>query len=185
MAWTDKEIDTLRTMLAQGETYAMVQRFIPNKTRNACIGKARRLGLDTAPRVVVPKAEPAPRKPAAPKVRKAVPILPVKAKPEYVEGPDAAPSPAYRGSPPILTNMPPIEPEPAGPGILLQDLESHHCRWPVNDGNPFRFCGQRKAPGLLSYCSAHLKMHYRHPNAAEVRKPLVKPKVSAFKFRAG
>lgn len=49
MSWTEDEIATLKRMVAQGDTYSRIQRHIPNKTRNACIGKALRLGLIKGP----------------------------------------------------------------------------------------------------------------------------------------
>ena len=40
--------------------------------------------------------------------------------------------------------------------VLLIDLESHHCRWPVDGG----FCGWQKSFGI-SYCKLH-KIVARH-----------------------
>lgn len=38
--------------------------------------------------------------------------------------------------------------------VTLLDLKSFSCRWPVNDGNPFLFCGERAQPGG-PYCACH------------------------------
>jgi GcrA cell cycle regulator len=38
--------------------------------------------------------------------------------------------------------------------VTLLDLKSTSCRWPVNEGNPFLFCGERAREGG-PYCAHH------------------------------
>lgn len=38
--------------------------------------------------------------------------------------------------------------------VTLLDLKTCSCRWPVNDGNPFLFCGDRAQAGG-PYCATH------------------------------
>jgi len=42
-------------------------------------------------------------------------------------------------------------------GILLDELQPYSCRWPLNDGGPFRFCGCRKLSLKGPYCAEHEK----------------------------
>lgn len=43
--WTFDEMQTLRTMNARGATFREVAAALPGRTRAACIGKARKLGI--------------------------------------------------------------------------------------------------------------------------------------------
>lgn len=45
-------------------------------------------------------------------------------------------------------------------GIPLMMLESHRCKWPVNDGSPFLFCGETKSADV-PYCPFHSTLAYR------------------------
>jgi GcrA cell cycle regulator len=112
-------------------------------TRNAAIGKARRLGLPKRDvgtviaantRRLIEYQASKPKVPPMPRIR-------------LVKG--KAPPPP-----------PPVYTEPRG--ILLIDLEiGVECEWPLNDGGPFRFCGCAVHPGR-PYCTDHAKQSY-HP----------------------
>lgn len=39
-------------------------------------------------------------------------------------------------------------------GILLENLKPHQCKWPINDGGPYLFCGKGREPGS-PYCHEH------------------------------
>ena len=71
MSWTEERIDTLKKMWDSGMTATQIAEELGGVSRNAVIGKAHRLGLQSRPSPVKPneaKAEaaaPAP-KPAAP-----------------------------------------------------------------------------------------------------------------------
>ncbi len=77
MSWTDERIDRLKTMWAEGSTASQIADELGGVSRNAVIGKAHRLGLESRPSPVrageekEKKAKPAPAaaaaKPAAPK----------------------------------------------------------------------------------------------------------------------
>jgi GcrA cell cycle regulator len=54
---------------------------------------------------------------------------------------------------------PPPEPAPEG-GVLLVDLERHHCRWLISEPSEMLFCGAGKEPGF-SYCLLHVKLAYQ------------------------
>lgn len=125
--WNEEKDDILRVSWGQMRTSAIAG-AIGGVTRNAVIGRARRLGLaKQAPgfRRKLRASDPRPPKPAAPVALRYIAVL------------DPIPAP-----------MPPTEPEIALVAGVL-DLEAHHCRWPVGSG----FCGCQKAAG--SYCQTH------------------------------
>ena len=47
MIWTDEQIEILRKGCADGLSYQAISNLIPVFSRNACIGKAKRLGLNS------------------------------------------------------------------------------------------------------------------------------------------
>ncbi|MGC4251284.1 MAG: GcrA family cell cycle regulator, partial [Sphingobium sp.] len=69
MSWTDERIDQLKSMWEKGLTASQIAEELGGVSRNAVIGKAHRLGLQSRPSPV--KANEAPKKAAAP--RKAAP----------------------------------------------------------------------------------------------------------------
>jgi GcrA cell cycle regulator len=56
----------------------------------------------------------------------------------------------------------PAEDIPVEQRKQLQELKSHHCRWPYGDPGKadFFFCGGPKIP-CLSYCAAHARIAFR------------------------
>ncbi len=98
MSWTDERIDTLKTMWEAGQTASQIAEALGGVSRNAVIGKAHRLGLQSRPSPVKPN-EPA----AAP--------APVVAEPApIVAAPEPAPVVAAPPTPPRPVPVP--EPEP-------------------------------------------------------------------------
>ena len=63
MSWTDERIDRLKAMWAEGSTASQIAEDLGGVSRNAVIGKAHRLGLESRPSPV--KASEAKAKPAA------------------------------------------------------------------------------------------------------------------------
>ena len=68
MSWTDERIATLRKLWEDGHPASKIAEQLGGVSRNAVIGKAHRLGLEKRPSPV--KADKAPAKPAAKKVKK-------------------------------------------------------------------------------------------------------------------
>jgi len=108
-------------------------------SRNACIGKARRLELPM-------RASDGPRVPR-PRPAKTLPKKPVRVD---------APIP------------PPAEVEPEPPiGVSIYQLESGVCRWPLGkleDRPPFRYCGH-DTPIEEVYCAEHREISYNRPRS--------------------
>ncbi len=89
MSWTDERIETLKTMWEAGQTASQIAEALGGVSRNAVIGKAHRLDLQSRPSPVKPN------EPAAP--------VAVAAEPE----------PAVAAPPPPPPLAPPARPEPA------------------------------------------------------------------------
>ncbi|HEX8620536.1 MAG TPA: GcrA family cell cycle regulator [Allosphingosinicella sp.] len=66
MSWTDERIDRLKELWTQGMTASQIADELGGVSRNAVIGKAHRLGLQSRPSPVKPNEEPAGAAPAAP-----------------------------------------------------------------------------------------------------------------------
>ncbi|MGP7794558.1 GcrA family cell cycle regulator [Sphingomonas sp. CLY1604] len=98
MSWTDERIDTLKTMWEAGQTASQIAEALGGVSRNAVIGKAHRLGLQSRPSPVKPN-EPAAAAPVAVEPEPA----PVEAAPPP---PVAAPRPAPAPEPePVAVEM--------------------------------------------------------------------------------
>jgi len=95
MSWTDDRIDTLRTMWEKGMTASQIAEALGDVSRNAVIGKAHRLGLQSRPSPVKPNDDSAAAAPAPAPVKKAAPVA---------EAPRPAPAPAPApAAPPAAT----------------------------------------------------------------------------------
>ena len=96
MSWTDERIDQLKSMWTKGMTASQIAEELGGVSRNAVIGKAHRLGLQSRPSPVkASDGEDAPaRKPAAPRVKAAT------AAPAAAPVPKAPPAPAPRAAAP-------------------------------------------------------------------------------------
>ena len=100
MSWTDERIETLRKMWDSGMTATQIAEELGGVSRNAVIGKAHRLGLQSRPSPV--KANEAPKK-AAP-VRKPAPV--------EMEAPKPV-APVHHSTPAPVRMAPPAAPTPA------------------------------------------------------------------------
>ena len=99
MSWTEERIETLRGMWEGGQTASQIAEALGGVSRNAVIGKAHRLGLQSRPSPVKPNdpdkaAAPAAAAPAAP-----VPVpTPVAAPAPVRATPAPEPEPPFRQS---------------------------------------------------------------------------------------
>ncbi len=100
MSWTDERIDQLKTMWEKGMTASQIAEELGGVSRNAVIGKAHRLGLQSRPSPV--KATETPRKKVVAPVKKIV-AAPVRQEPEARP---AAPAPA-----PVAARPAPVDGE--------------------------------------------------------------------------
>ncbi|URD61968.1 GcrA cell cycle regulator [Sphingomonas sp. KRR8] len=134
MSWTDERIDRLKAMWTEGKTASQIAEELGGVSRNAVIGKAHRLGLDSRPSPVKgneEKAEAAPA-PAGPKPTAKLVTEPtrVKERPAIAAALEAAapmpPAPTPAPPPVAATPNAPSKPEPTiqyrsiGPGGFVR-----------------------------------------------------------------
>src|SRR3954471_3187154 len=93
MSWTDERIDTLRKMWEAGQTASQIAEELGGVSRNAVIGKAHRLGL---------QSRPSPVKPNEPDAAKAAAAEPKPAPAPIAREPERAPPPAPVAAAPIV-----------------------------------------------------------------------------------
>lgn len=146
--WTEKQIKDLRELWDQGLSAGQIAARFSGVSRNAIIGKARRLGLSSrknmqirprAKMIAPPKAsvKPLVRDPRRP-VKKADPVKSAEVKRiENRPAPMDMPKPLFKH---------------------LFDLNHNDCRWPVSGEKASTlFCGHPSEPNC-SYCAGHKRM---------------------------
>ena len=99
MSWTDERIEALKTMWEAGRTASQIAEELGGVSRNAVIGKAHRLGLQSRPSPVKPNETPAPEPVVEPVAAAQMPKPVVEASPEPEPEPVVAPEPAPAPSP--------------------------------------------------------------------------------------
>lgn len=173
-AWKPQEDERLRELWRDGQSCSVIGGKI-GRSRNAVIGRVRRLGLSFRgyrPGGIVAKrnAGLVPRKPK----RKPAPAPRLAPKPL---------SPAAQVLKALKRDGMPI-PTPAEtdiPRIAFEDLEAHHCRFIAlpEPAGPFvkQFCGDRAVPGL-SYCRNHAARCFSIPTPRQQSAPLAVVRVS-------
>ena len=156
-SWAPEHSDALREHLALGLSFSEAARRINSKfktdyTRNAAIGRAKRMGLvgpggpKTPPRVVPPPLE-RPYIPATSRSRSTA-LFPFAPEPGKAE--------------PLNLRCVEIEPR----HLSLVELEHGDCRYPYGgdeEGEAITFCGHPRHTGS-SYCTAHFHLS-RNPIA--------------------
>ncbi len=87
MSWTDERIDRLKAMWAEGATASQIAEDLGGVSRNAVIGKAHRLGLESRPSPVRPGEEKSKKAKLAAAATPATAPKPDKAPPGRAEEP--------------------------------------------------------------------------------------------------
>jgi GcrA cell cycle regulator len=160
--WAPEHSVALRDCLSRGMSYgqaasAINARFGTGFTRNAAIGRAKRLGLKTA---TVRKVLPRPKRPAR------WGESPRKLPPKLVR-PDAsvAPAPAPEAVKPVKLRCVGIKPRL----LAFADLELSDCRYPYGgeeEGEVYAFCGHPRIQHS-SYCRPHHALTHGPGTASE------------------
>jgi GcrA cell cycle regulator len=117
MSWTDERIDQLKAMWEKGMTASQIAETLGGVSRNAVIGKAHRLDLQSRPSPVKVVDSDAPKV----ETKKAAPAAAPKAKPAPVamSAPTAAPRPAVAAPAAPL----PVPTQPNAPtGAMLRSI---------------------------------------------------------------
>jgi GcrA cell cycle regulator len=124
MSWTEERIDRLKAMWTKGATASQIADELGGVSRNAVIGKAHRLGLESRPSPVKPgeekekkaKATPAPKAPKPAPAPKATPVAAEPREPA-AEAPRTGFAPA---STPSKLAEPGIQYRSVGPGGFIR-----------------------------------------------------------------
>ena len=154
MSWTDERIEQLRQMWTNGHTASQIAETLGGVSRNAVIGKAHRLGLQSRPSPVKPgesEAEPAPAKAAVEKpapVEKAAAPAPAPAEPR--------PAPAAASS-----SAAPAEPKPDVPAPIVRSIgpggfqrqNPHEQQSPIPPAPPRRLVPAKPSPEIADKTS--------------------------------
>jgi len=154
MSWTDERIDTLKTMWEGGQTASQIAEALGGVSRNAVIGKAHRLGLQSRPSPVVPKEEVKPEPVVAAPPPPPAPPPPVRA-PEPVQAAPAASSDASPDGPPVA-DKPVAPPAPilrsVGPGGFLRQAPGEQ-QAPITPAPPRRLVPAKPSPEMADKTS--------------------------------
>lgn len=154
--WAPEHSDGLRSYLVQGMSFSQIAEAINAKfntvySRNATIGRARRLGLLGAER-------PAPALAAPPQLDRLGGIRASESKSIALH----RPAPAVNDADPPKLRCVAIEPR----HLALLELGPGDCRYPYGgdeEGEAITFCGHPRQPGT-SYCTPHFGLS-RNPSA--------------------
>jgi len=140
--WTPARDDQLRALHAEGLSFGQIARVIGGISRNAAVGRARRLTL--------PDREPRKSSHAA-RHRKAFTLAHSPNPPEPQPMPEM--KPAAESKPVVLEN---------GSHVTTLTLNARTCRWPIGDPAEadFHYCGHPPRLGA-PYCQAHARIAHQ------------------------
>src|SRR5215207_292565 len=168
MSWTDERIDRLKELWTQGMTASQIADELGGVSRNAVIGKAHRLGLQSRPSPVKPnegpgEIAPAPWEPEA-EAEAAAPPPPAEAEPRdeaEAEEPAAAAAPERPAAPqPQIRSI--------GPGGFVRQSPGEQ-QSPIPPAPPRRLVPAKPSPeiaektGLLDLNEKICKWPIGHP----------------------
>ena len=157
--WTPEQNAQLRQLwCVEGLSASQIAERMPGRVRNAVIGRVHRLGLSSASRAEATRAQQniKPVKPRRPSVPRNMIRFGNVAIPRSV-------IPAKRSAPECLAGAPVTLLERL---VTLLERRGDQCGWPVNDGNPFLFCGAPRATGHKRYCEHHAWVGVKSARAA-------------------
>lgn len=134
MGWTDEQVEELKRLWEEGLTTGDIGKTL-GVSKNAVVGKAHRLGLNSRPSPIR-RSEEETKESAGRKKTK----------------------PASESKQPAAAK----KQEPAKKKLFtVNDLTSCSCRWPVGDpkDKDFHFCGKEALPDK-PYCAEHAAVAY-------------------------
>lgn len=127
--WTADQLDRLKICCGERMTYTAMAR-ITGKSRNSCIGKARRMKITNGRLTTDPRSSGPP-----------------------------PPMPKFK-SEPLPKPEPTAMPEPESLRIPIENIRDGLCRWITSDTTwPALMCGHEVKPGSV-YCSHHSTRAY-------------------------
>ena len=147
MSWTPELIKELKKLWKKGLTTGEIGRSI-GMSKNAVVGKAHRLGLESRPSPIKREV----------KIKKEKPRTVIKKEVKSAQKVIEAPIESE-----IEEAVKPVKKVKTGKikGVKLVDLKPTSCRWPEGDPKDpdFHFCGKEIVPGK-SYCEEHCAVAY-------------------------
>lgn len=148
MAWTEEKVKRLKELWKKGYSTGEIGRMI-GVSKNAVVGKAHRLGLDSRPSPIKPDRD---SQGVKEKIKPKEKIKETAKKPEKLKGKEAG----EKGSAEPKKDSG-VRPD----GISLLELTKSSCRWPQGDPKEkgFSFCGKPAIEGR-PYCMEHVKEAY-------------------------
>jgi GcrA cell cycle regulator len=148
MSWTNKRVEQLKSLWAEGRSASAIAARLGGVTRNAVIGKVHRLGLAarsiTSRRPRSLRRSPATRRPKRSAIRSSK---------------LSSPPPLATAAATLLGGLGSAPEIP----VTVATLTGQLCRWPEGDPKQagFHFCGRRKAGAPGPYCRPHAAIAYR------------------------
>ena len=154
MSWTEERIERLKKMWHDGATASQIADELGGVSRNAVIGKAHRLGLQSRPSPVKPgesEAEPAPAKAA---VEKPAPV-------ERAAAPAPAPAEPRPAPAAASSSAAPAEPKPDIPAPIVRSIgpggfqrqNPHEQQSPIPPAPPRRLVPAKPSPEIADKTS--------------------------------
>lgn len=133
MGWTDQQVDELKRLWDEGLTTGEIGKAL-GVSKNAVVGKAHRLGLNSRPSPIR-RNEEEKKKASETKVKQ-----------EEKEPAKKSAKKADKAKDKLFT---------------VNDLTMTSCRWPIGDpkDEDFHFCGKEAIPGK-PYCMEHAGVAY-------------------------
>jgi hypothetical protein len=143
--WNDELDFALKNCVAAGHSFANIavkinREFGATLSRNACIGRAQRLGLSVSRTVKVDGAEHRLNRKPEGKTK----TITIKPKPQFA----CEPATGLR-----VADVVPLN-------ISIYDLNDSTCRWPLGEQAPFTYCGCHALDGV-PYCWPHMRLAHR------------------------
>jgi GcrA cell cycle regulator len=152
MSWTDERIDRLKELWTQGMTASQIADELGGVSRNAVIGKAHRLGLQSRPSPVKPNEGPGETAPSP-----FEPQAETEAEPEAAESEtDESGSEAEAGPVAAATTPAPAPPQPQirsiGPGGFVRQAPGEQ-QSPIPPAPPRRLVPAKPSPEIADKTS--------------------------------
>ncbi|WP_341208120.1 GcrA family cell cycle regulator [uncultured Sphingomonas sp.] len=142
MSWTEERIDTLKTMWEGGQTASQIAEALGGVSRNAVIGKAHRLGLQSRPSPVVSKEE---ARVAAEKANAAA----ASAAPAAAAAPPPPPEPKPEPRPKPVAAAPVAAPPPPAPVVEADEEDEDDAPFAAEEATPAVPASERAPQPIL------------------------------------
>jgi GcrA cell cycle regulator len=161
MSWTDERIEQLKQHWTEGKSASQIASLLGNGiSRNAVIGKVRRLGLTGRAKSPTSGGSRPRRPPTSPAAHRPPAPRPISTAPRMTRGATAlaiVPEALAEADPEVLESVV----VPMSLRVTIIELREAMCRWPLGDptSSEFRYCGSPTASG--PYCAYHGGLAYQ------------------------